>query len=146
MTSRTPMIEIKGLSKTFYTPDPVRAVQQVSLQCHAGEIFGLLGPNGAGKTTLLRMVSTLLKPDSGVARIADFGLACVAPRGSAECLTERPRIEVALRRLPAFQFVGLTEQYALSICLFHATVGGPCLPVEFQTLRPPKPGQDRGRG
>lgn len=79
-----------------------------------------------------RIVGSATKMVSG----QSFGLACVAPRGSAECLTERPRIEVALRRLPAFQFVGLTEQYALSICLFHATVGGPCLPVEFQNVRP----------
>ena len=75
MSSSTPLIEIEEISKTFYTPEPVRAVQGVSLQCQAGEIFGLLGPNGAGKTTLLRIVSTLLKPDSGTARIAGIDVS-----------------------------------------------------------------------
>jgi sodium transport system ATP-binding protein len=109
MSSSRPLIEITNISKTFYTPDPVHAVQSVSLQCHAGEIFGLLGPNGAGKTTLLRMVSTLLKPDSGQARIAGIDV-CEAParvRGSIgflststglyERLTAREMIEYFAR-------------------------------------------------
>lgn len=45
------------------------AVDQVSFEIHAGEIFGLLGPNGAGKTSLLRMLAGLLVPSSGHAEI-----------------------------------------------------------------------------
>jgi len=41
------------------------AVDDISFTAHSGEIFGLLGPNGAGKTTTMRMLSTLIKPDSG---------------------------------------------------------------------------------
>ena len=59
------MIQVKGLSKTF--TDSKRgtrlAVDDVSFEVRAGEVFGLLGPNGAGKTTTLRMLATLLETD-----------------------------------------------------------------------------------
>lgn len=68
------MIEVYDLTKTFedYKRGPVAAVNKVSFECHPGEIFGLLGPNGAGKTTTLRILSTVLKPSSGTARIAGY--------------------------------------------------------------------------
>lgn len=50
----------------------VRAVDGVSFEAQAGEIFGLLGPNGAGKTTTLRMLATILTPTSGSATIAGY--------------------------------------------------------------------------
>lgn len=64
------MIEVLGLTKRFFTPDPVDAVANVSFTAPDGQVFGLLGPNGAGKTTTLRLLSTLLSPDEGTARIA----------------------------------------------------------------------------
>jgi sodium transport system ATP-binding protein len=60
------MIEVQALSKSF---GKVQAVQNVSFSAADGQITGLLGPNGAGKSTTLRMLYTLLKPDSGTARI-----------------------------------------------------------------------------
>jgi len=51
------------------------AVDAVSLQVDAGEIFGLIGPNGAGKSTLIKMLTTLLPPSSGRALVAGFDLA-----------------------------------------------------------------------
>ena len=65
------MIQVKGLSKKF--SDSKRgtrlAVDDLSFDVRAGEVFGLLGPNGAGKTTTLRMLATLLKPSSGTATL-----------------------------------------------------------------------------
>ena len=63
------MIQVQGLSKSF---GKVKAVQDVSFSATDGQITGLLGPNGAGKSTTLRMLYTLLKPDSGTARIDGF--------------------------------------------------------------------------
>jgi sodium transport system ATP-binding protein len=63
------MIEVQALSKSF---GKVKAVQNVSFSASNGQITGLLGPNGAGKSTTLRMLYTLLKPDSGFARIDGF--------------------------------------------------------------------------
>ncbi len=72
------LVEARDLEKRFRTQDPrrrfqstiVHAVRGVSFQCYAGEVFGLLGPNGAGKTTTIRMLTTILRPTSGTARIA----------------------------------------------------------------------------
>ena len=56
------MIHVKSLSKTF---GEVKAVDNVSFDVEAGEIFAFLGPNGAGKTTTIQMLTTLLRPTDG---------------------------------------------------------------------------------
>ena len=56
------MIHVKSLSKTF---GEVKAVDNVSFDVQAGEIFAFLGPNGAGKTTTIQMLTTLLRPTDG---------------------------------------------------------------------------------
>ena len=63
------MIHVENLVKTF---GEVTAVNGVSFDVHAGEIFAFLGPNGAGKTTTIQMLTTLVRPDSG--QIAIDGL------------------------------------------------------------------------
>ena len=50
----------------------VKAVDGIDLTVNQGEIFGFLGPNGAGKSTAVRMLTTLLRPTSGTARVAGF--------------------------------------------------------------------------
>ena len=62
-------IEIKNLIKKF---DHLVAVDNVSLSIDYGEIFALLGPNGAGKTTIMNILSTLLEPTSGNARVNGY--------------------------------------------------------------------------
>ena len=69
MTDRSPgaAISVSGLEKSYGT---VRALAGVNLDVAAGTVLGLLGPNGAGKTTIIRILTTLLKPDGGSARVA----------------------------------------------------------------------------
>src|SRR5215212_7066598 len=70
------MVDVRNLSKIYEDPSggEIRAADDVTLSCAAGEIFGLLGPNGAGKTTTLRCLATILTPTSGSATIAGFDL------------------------------------------------------------------------
>ena len=60
------MISVQGLCKSF---GDIKAVDGVSFEAQDGRVTGLLGPNGAGKSTTLRILYTVLKPDSGSARI-----------------------------------------------------------------------------
>ena len=81
-----PFLELDGLIKDF---GGLRAVNQVSFSLNRNEIVGMIGPNGAGKTTLVRLISGILKPDSGSIRfksrnivgrktwdIINLGIAC----------------------------------------------------------------------
>src|SRR5438552_18990074 len=60
-------IEVEGLVKVFKKGP--RAVDGIDLTVHPGEIYGFLGPNGAGKSTTTRMLTTLLPPTEGTARV-----------------------------------------------------------------------------
>ncbi len=80
-------IETEGLERTF---GDIRAVDGVDLEVESGEIFGFLGPNGAGKSTTVRMLTTLLRPTGGWARVAGFDVV-------REAASIRRRIGVALQ-------------------------------------------------
>ena len=69
MSAESKAIEVTGLTKRFGS---FTAVDNVSFDVPDGEMFGYLGPNGAGKTTLMRMLTTLVIPTGGIAKIAGF--------------------------------------------------------------------------
>ncbi len=86
----TDTVIVDHLSKTYQVPEreagfgaavgsffrrkvrDVRAVQQVNFRIQPGEVVGFLGPNGAGKTTTLKMLSGLLHPSGGAAKVLGF--------------------------------------------------------------------------
>jgi ABC-2 type transport system ATP-binding protein len=82
-------ITASGLRKSY---GRTRALDGLDLQVEAGSILGMLGPNGAGKTTAVRVLTTLLRPDHGTARVAGFDVVTQA----AQVRTQ----------------IGLTGQYA----------------------------------
>jgi ABC-2 type transport system ATP-binding protein len=82
-------IVTEGLRRSF---GPIKAVDGVDLAAPAGTVLGVLGPNGAGKTTIVRILTTLLTPDGGSARVAGFDVV---------------RDAAALREV-----IGLAGQYA----------------------------------
>src|SRR3954470_20621658 len=82
MSDAEAVIRTEGLSKTYETG--VRAVEDLGLSVHAGEIFGLLGPNGAGKTTTVGMLTTRVIPTGGLAWIG--GIDVVAHPTAAKRL------------------------------------------------------------
>jgi ABC-2 type transport system ATP-binding protein len=77
--------KIRGSRKT--EAKELVALHDVSLQAERGELFGLLGPNGAGKTTLIKILTTLLAPTSGWAKVASFDV-------EKEAEKVRPRINM----------------------------------------------------
>jgi len=82
-------IEADGLVKAY---GPTRALDGLDLQVETGSILGMLGPNGAGKTTTVRVLSTLLRPDRGTARVAGY-----------DVITEAAQVR---------ERIGLTGQYS----------------------------------
>jgi ABC-2 type transport system ATP-binding protein len=73
----TPVLETRSLTRRF---GDVTAVDTLTIDVQAGQVFGLLGSNGAGKTTVIKMLTTLLPPTSGTARVAGFDIRKQAAR------------------------------------------------------------------
>jgi ABC-2 type transport system ATP-binding protein len=78
------MLEVRDVVKTY---DGRAVVHHVSFEVQPGEVFALLGPNGAGKTTLIRMITDIIKPDSGAILLEGQPVA-TRPRGHIAYLPE----------------------------------------------------------
>jgi len=99
------LVEARNLQKRFRT---YHAVRGVSFSCYAGEVFGLLGPNGAGKTTTIRMLTTILRPTSGTARVAGRDVVREAEevRGSIGVLPENAGVYGRLTGREVIRYAG----------------------------------------
>jgi ABC-2 type transport system ATP-binding protein len=69
------VLELKALTRRFRS---FTAVDALTLSVNAGDVFGLLGSNGAGKTTAIKMLTTLLPPSSGEARVPGYSITTQA--------------------------------------------------------------------
>jgi len=90
----TPAIEILGLTKDypagFWRKTMRRSLDHLSLQVEDGEVFGFLGPNGAGKTTTLKLMTGLIFPTAGTARVRGRSIDDVAMHREIGFLPEQP--------------------------------------------------------
>jgi len=88
-----PVIEIQGLCKDFHLGfwrRRTRVLHPLNLTVHRGEIFGYLGPNGAGKTTTIKLLTGLILPTAGSARLLGQDLTQVAAKQQIGFLPENP--------------------------------------------------------
>jgi ABC-2 type transport system ATP-binding protein len=90
------MIEVSQIRKSY---NGSRALDGFNLRVEKGELFGLVGPNGAGKSTLIKILSTLIRADSGVARIAGFDVAAdpLAVKSAVGYMPDQPGLYQDMR-------------------------------------------------
>lgn len=98
-----PDVEVQQLTKTF---GDFVAVNALSFNVEHGEVFGLLGPNGAGKSTLIRMLTTLVPPTSGTARINGFDVVR-EPNQVRQCIGVIPQAMTSDLDLSAQENMGI---------------------------------------
>jgi ABC-2 type transport system ATP-binding protein len=113
------MIITESLTKKF---DDFLAVDGVSLSVGSGQVLALLGPNGAGKTTTVRMLTSILRPTSGTARVAGYDVVADAPkvRASVGVLTEQHGL---YGRMPADEYLDFFGQiYNLDLATRQARI------------------------
>lgn len=100
----------EGIARYF---EDVKAVDGVDLSIGAGRIFGFLGPNGSGKTTLVKVLTTILAPTAGTARVAGFDV-------STQQQDVRARVGVALQEVGLDKLMTAREMLVLQARLFSA--------------------------
>jgi len=99
------LIGIRNLVKRY--GDKV-AVDDISLEVHAGQVFGFLGPNGAGKTTTIKMVVGLLQPTSGTVKVAGYDVQTqpLLAKASSGYVPDTPNLYAKLTGRELLRFVG----------------------------------------
>ena len=105
MTPAEPLIEMRHLVRRY---GDKLAVDDVSLEVHAGEIFGFLGPNGAGKTTTIKVAIGLLQPSAGEVRVAGWDIQKEPLRAKAASgyVPDEPTLYPKLSGRELLRFVG----------------------------------------
>ncbi len=105
-------VEIHNLSKAF---GAVQALNSISFEVHTGELFGLIGPDGAGKSTLFRILTTLINPDSGSAKVDGYDIV-------KDYLTIRKKVGYMPGRFSLYPDLTVEENLQFFAALFGVTV------------------------
>jgi ABC-2 type transport system ATP-binding protein len=105
MPESNALIETSHLVKSY---GDKLAVDDVSFQVNAGEIFGFLGPNGAGKTTTIKMIVGLLRPSAGIAKVGGYDVVLQPLQAKAACgyVPDEPNLYAKLTGRELLRFVG----------------------------------------
>jgi ABC-2 type transport system ATP-binding protein len=105
MANSITLIETQALSKRY---GDKLAVNNVSLEVQAGEVFGFLGPNGAGKTTTIKIIVGLLQPTSGTIRVAGYDVQTqpLLAKASSGYVPDTPNLYAKLTGRELLRFVG----------------------------------------
>jgi len=111
--ARKEVSESKGAGRLFNTLFPrkktIKALSDVDLTVHKGEIFGILGANGSGKSTLIRIISTLLIPDHGTIKV--FGKDVVTEEDEVRRIINRVSVEASFfKKLSAQENLSYTAR------------------------------------
>jgi ABC-type multidrug transport system ATPase subunit len=115
------IVEIQNITKTY---GDVTALDNISVDIKDGELFGFIGPDGAGKTSLFRILTTLLKPDSGIATV--LGLDVVEDYRQI-----RPKLGYMPGRFSLYQDLSVRENME-----FFASVFGTTLEENYELVAP----------
>lgn len=103
------LIEVSHVSKSY---GKVQALRDVYFSVKQGELFGLIGPDGAGKSTLFRILTTLLLPDQGSARVLDADVR-------ADFRTIRQSVGYMPGRFSLYQDLTVEENLRFFATVFH---------------------------
>lgn len=114
-------ISVQNLMKGYGT---IQAVEEISFEVEEAELFGLIGPDGAGKTTIFRILTTLLKPDSGQAEV--LGLDVVEDYQKI-----RPKVGYMPGRFSLYKDLTVEENLA-----FFASVFGTTIEANYELVKP----------
>ena len=127
-----PAVEIDHLSKRY---GRTLALDDVTFDVTRGDVFALLGPNGAGKTTLLHILCTILRPDSGAARIGgvDVMKNPLGARRSLGVVFQEPSLDDRLTVAENLEFHGLV--YGVPKAVRRARIGEMLALVELDKWR-----------
>ncbi len=109
------MIEVSGIYKSFGKKGEIPALNDVYLDVKEGELFGVIGPDGAGKTTLFRIITTLLLPDKGYARVGRYDV-------QNDFRALRKILGYMPGRFSLYQDLSVAENLAFYASIFNTTI------------------------
>lgn len=105
-------ISVENISRSY---GKVKALESVSFNVEYGEIFGIIGPDGAGKTTLFRILTTLLLPDSGIAKVDGFDVV-------KEYKKIRNKVGYMPGRFSLYQDLSVEENLTIFASVFNTSI------------------------